>query len=74
MARAPRGLRQAEVIRALVRAGGKEDRRAGNGSHRRVTMPNGVKVFVPAGRLKVGTLQAIVRQAGLEMGDFMRLL
>jgi predicted RNA binding protein YcfA (HicA-like mRNA interferase family) len=67
-------VRQAEAIRALVRAGGVEDRRGGKGSHYRVTMPNGAKVFVPAGVIKAGTLASIIKDAGLTVEEFASLL
>ncbi len=70
----PRNVMQNEVVRALVRAGGIEDRKAGKGSHVRVTMPNGAKVFVPYGGVKVGTLRAVIRQAGLSVDRFVELL
>jgi predicted RNA binding protein YcfA (HicA-like mRNA interferase family) len=73
-ARLPRNLRQEQVVRALVRAGGVPDKAAGKGSHFRVTMPNKVRVFVPAGRIKTGTLAAIIRQAGLSGEEFDALL
>ena len=57
-------------MRALVRAGGVEDKAAGKGSHRRVTMPNGNKVFVPAGRVKTGMLRGIISEAGLTPREF----
>ena len=72
--RLPRNVRQAEAIRALIRAGGVEDKAAGKGSHYRVTMPNGAKVFVPAGIIKVGTLASIIRHAGLTVDEFTALL
>ncbi|HLF72148.1 MAG TPA: type II toxin-antitoxin system HicA family toxin [Dehalococcoidia bacterium] len=71
-ARTPRNIRQQEAIRALVRAGGVE--RRAKGGHRAVTMANGHTVPVPSGRLKTGTLNAIVKQAGLTMGQFIDLL
>jgi len=73
-ARVPRDLWQEQVIRALLRGGGVEDKAAGKGSHRRVTMPNGNKVFVPAGRVKMGMLRGIISEAGLSPGQFNSLL
>jgi predicted RNA binding protein YcfA (HicA-like mRNA interferase family) len=70
--RTPRNLKQREVIRALVRAGGIE--RHARGGHRAVTMPNGHTVPVPSGTLKVGTLSGIVKQSGLTMSEFVALL
>ena len=74
MPRTPRNVRQVQAIRALVRAGGVENRRAGRGSHVRITMPNRARVTIPGGVLKPGTLEAIVKQAGLTMDEFTNLL
>ena len=68
--RLPRGVRQEQAVRALVRAGGLDDKSAGKGSHHKVTMLNGARVFVPAGVLKLGTLSAIIKQAGLTVDEF----
>ena len=70
----PRNVRQERAIRALVRAGGIASRREGKGSHKRVTMPSGVKITVPAGVLKPGTLSAVIKQAGLSVDEFLDLL
>jgi predicted RNA binding protein YcfA (HicA-like mRNA interferase family) len=37
-------------------------------------MPNGNTVPVPSGVLRMGTLNAIVKQAGLTMSEFIELL
>ena len=70
----PRNVRQEQVIRALIRAGGIESRRLGKGSHKRVTMPSGVKVTIPSGILKPGTLSSVIKQAGLSVEEFLDLL
>jgi predicted RNA binding protein YcfA (HicA-like mRNA interferase family) len=70
--RTPRSVKQTEVIKALVRAGGVE--RRARGGHRAVVMPNGNTVPVPSGTLKVGTLSGIVKQSGLTMREFVALL
>lgn len=70
----PRNVTQEQAIRALVRAGGIEDKRAGKGSHRRVTMPNKVKLTVPYGTIRPGTLGSIIRQSGLTVEEFLALL
>ena len=72
--RIPRGLHQEQVVGALVRADGVLDRAAGKGSHVRVTMPSGAKVFVPAGIIRTGTLAALIKQAGLAREEFNALL
>jgi predicted RNA binding protein YcfA (HicA-like mRNA interferase family) len=62
------------VIRALVRAGGVAVPRRGKGSHRVVKMPNGRRITVPAGRLRVGTLSDIIKESGLTIDEFGDLL
>jgi len=66
-----------QVIRALVKAGFVVDRIAG--SHHVLVDPadarRTVTVPVHAGRdLKRGTLRSIIRQAGITVEDFVRLL
>ena len=70
----PRDVKQEEAIRAPVRAGGIEDSRRGKGSHRRVTMPNRVKLTIPGGTLRPGTLGQIIRNSGLTVEEFVDLL
>ena len=48
--------------------------RRSKGGHRAVKMPNGNTVPVPTGTLKPGTLESIVRGAGLTMDEFVALL
>jgi predicted RNA binding protein YcfA (HicA-like mRNA interferase family) len=72
--RLPRNVRQEQVVRALVRAGGLLDSKAGKGSHVRVTMPSMRRVFVPSGNIKTGTLAAIINQSGLTREEFTALL
>jgi predicted RNA binding protein YcfA (HicA-like mRNA interferase family) len=72
MPQAPSNLRQRQVVRALVRAGGEE--RKGKGSHVTVKMPNGHRASIPYGIVKVGLLQAEIRQSGLTVEQFMALL
>ncbi|HEX5140159.1 MAG TPA: type II toxin-antitoxin system HicA family toxin [Dehalococcoidia bacterium] len=69
-----RSVGQDQVVRALVRAGGVLDSKAGKGSHVRVTMPSMRRVFVPSGTLKTGTLAAIINQSGLTRAEFIALL
>ncbi|MPZ49647.1 MAG: addiction module toxin, HicA family [Dehalococcoidia bacterium] len=68
----PKNVKQVEAIRALIRAGSAE--RRSKGGHRAVKMPNGNTVPIPTGTIKPGTLEAIVKGAGLSMEEFVRLL
>jgi predicted RNA binding protein YcfA (HicA-like mRNA interferase family) len=68
----PRDVKQRELIRALIRAGGVE--RKSKGGHRTIKMPNGNTIPVPTGTIKVGTLAGIVKQADLTMDEFINLL
>ena len=68
----PRNVKQVEAIRALMRAGGFE--RKAKGGHRAIKMPNGNTIPVPTGVIKPGTLEAIVKGAGLTMDEFIKLL
>ena len=72
MPRTPRDLKQVEVIRALIRAGGNE--RRGRGGHRFIKMPNGNTIPVPTGIIKPKTLESIVKGAGHTMDEFIELL
>jgi predicted RNA binding protein YcfA (HicA-like mRNA interferase family) len=70
----PRDLSQDEVVRALVNAGGIEERSRGKGSHRLVRMPDiGRPVVVPA-KIKTGLLGGIIREAGLALEEFLDAL
>jgi predicted RNA binding protein YcfA (HicA-like mRNA interferase family) len=76
MPRAPRIAGEA-ALRALLRAGWVESRRAGSHVilHGPCDRPGRVTVPVHAGRiLKQGTLASILRQAGLTMEEFRDLL
>jgi predicted RNA binding protein YcfA (HicA-like mRNA interferase family) len=70
----PRNVSQTQAIRALVRAGGVEVARRGKGSHRLVKMPNGQRLTVPDGIIKVGTLGDLIKEAGLTVEEFIKLL
>ena len=68
------GFTYAEVVRRLRRAGFEFDRHA-KGSHEIWRHPaDGRKTTVPChpGSLPEGTLRAILRQAGVEVNDFLR--
>jgi predicted RNA binding protein YcfA (HicA-like mRNA interferase family) len=68
----PRNVRQAEAVRAFVRAGGVE--RRGKGGHRVVKMPNGHIVSLPTGVIKAGLLNSEVKESGLTVDGFVELL
>jgi predicted RNA binding protein YcfA (HicA-like mRNA interferase family) len=72
MLRGLTNIRQAEALRAFVRAGGVQ--RQGKGSHQIVKMPNGKIVSLPHGILKQGLLEAEIRKAGLTISEFIELL
>ena len=72
--RLPRSLRQEEVTRALVKAGGVLNTKAGKGSHVKVTMPGKRIVFVPSGVIATGTLAKIIARSGLTRDEFIELL
>jgi predicted RNA binding protein YcfA (HicA-like mRNA interferase family) len=61
-------------MRAFVRAGGVAIARRGKGSHRVVGMPNGKRLTVPSGILKVGTLADLIKESGLTIDEFVELL
>ena len=66
-------LKPDEVIRKLQRAGFETDHITG--SHYIMRHPDGRRTVVPyhAGRdIKRGVLRAIIRQAGLTMGEFLK--
>lgn len=65
-------MRQRQVVRALVKAGG--DERKGKGSHVTVKMPNGHRASIPYGIVKVGLLQTEIRKSGLTVEQFLKLL
>lgn len=70
MARFPRDIQQKEAVAAFVKLGGCE--RTGKGSHRVVTMPNGLNISIPAGDVKVGLLKQAIRTADLTDEEFLR--
>jgi len=64
-----------EAIAALERAGGVVLKR-GKGDHVNLKMPNG-QIVTFSGRkepIKVGLLKAMLRKAGIEQDEFVRLL
>jgi predicted RNA binding protein YcfA (HicA-like mRNA interferase family) len=70
-----RDIRPVEAIAALERAGGVVLKR-GKGDHVNLKMPNG-QIVTFSGRkepIKVGLLKAMLRKAGIEQDEFVRLL
>ena len=71
-------LKPREVIAALLRAGFVEYKKGASTSHRYFYHPvlgHTTQVPVHKGRdIKPGTLRAIIRQAGLTVQEFLRLL
>ena len=59
---------------AFVRAGGSLDSGRGKGGHQLVLMPNGGRLIIPTGVLKVGTLAELIKEAGLTVDEFIKLL
>ena len=70
-----RGVRPAEAIKALERAGGIQ-RRSGKGDHVNIKMPNGQIVTFSGRRdpIKIGLLKAMLRKAGLSEDEFVGLM
>jgi predicted RNA binding protein YcfA (HicA-like mRNA interferase family) len=69
----PRNVKQNQAIRAFIRLGGVETY-DGKGSHRRLLMPNGRKLTIPAGTLTVGLLADSLKEAGLSVEEFIEAL
>ena len=63
-----RNVRQDQAVRAFERLGGRE--RASKKNYRMVTMPNGGLLAIPSGTLKIGTLTALLRHAGITPEEF----
>ena len=70
----PRDLSQAQVVSALVRAGGVELKNRGKGSHRLIKMPNIDRPVVVPSKIKTGLTAAIIKQAGLSLDEFREAL
>jgi predicted RNA binding protein YcfA (HicA-like mRNA interferase family) len=68
-----RGIKAADAIRAFERAGG--ERRGGKGDHVNLKMPNGRIITLRAvGEVKLGRLRDAIREAGLTVEGFTKLL
>jgi hypothetical protein len=65
-------VRKAEAGRAFIKAGG-EDKGSPAG-HWIIKMPNGRRLSLPSGILKVGLLKAQIKAAGLSEDEFLELL
>jgi predicted RNA binding protein YcfA (HicA-like mRNA interferase family) len=68
-----RGIRASGAIKALEKAGG--IRRSGKGDHINIKMPNGRIITLRGkGEVKVGRLRDAIREAGLTVEEFLKLL
>ena len=68
-----RALRASDAIRAFERAGG--ERRGGRGDHVNLKLPNGRIITLRAvGDVKIGRLRDAIREAGLTVDGFSKLL
>jgi len=65
-------VRQGEAGRAFIKAGG-EDKGSPSG-HWIIKMPNGNRLSLPSGVLKIGLLKAQIKAAGLSEEEFLELL
>jgi predicted RNA binding protein YcfA (HicA-like mRNA interferase family) len=68
-----RGIKASDAIKAFEKAGG--IRRIGKGDHINIKMPNG-RIITLRGKdqVKVGRLTDAIREAGLTVEEFLRLL
>jgi predicted RNA binding protein YcfA (HicA-like mRNA interferase family) len=68
-----RGIKASDAIKAFDKAGG--TRRSGKGDHINIKMPNGRIITLRGkGEVKVGRLRDAVREAGLTVEEFLKLL
>ena len=68
-----RGIKATDAIKAFERAGG--IRRTGKGDHVNIKMPNGRIITLRGkGEVKVGRLKDAIREAGLTVEEFLKLL
>ncbi|PIU64981.1 MAG: hypothetical protein COS85_10515 [Armatimonadetes bacterium CG07_land_8_20_14_0_80_59_28] len=79
MRRPLRALSSREVLRALRNAGFGEAPRRGKGSHRAMVktegeMPARLVIVPQRDSLPIGTLRAIIQQAGMSVEEFLSLL
>jgi len=68
-----RGIKASDAIKAFEKAGG--IRRSGKGDHINIKMPNG-RIITLRGKdeVKVGRLRDAIREAGLTVEEFLKLL
>jgi len=68
-----RGIKAADAIKALERAGGV--RKSGKGDHTNIKIPNG-RIITLRGKseVKVGCLKDAIHEAGLTTEEFLKLL
>jgi predicted RNA binding protein YcfA (HicA-like mRNA interferase family) len=68
-----RGIKASDAIKAFEKAGG--TRKSGKGDHINIKMPNGRIITLRGkGEVKVGRLRDAVREAGLTVEEFLKLL
>jgi predicted RNA binding protein YcfA (HicA-like mRNA interferase family) len=68
-----RGIKASDAIKAFERAGGIS--KGGKGDHINIKMPNGRIITLRAkDEVKVGRLRDAVREAGLTVEEFLKLL
>ena len=68
-----RGVSSKDAVKAFMKAGGIV--RQGKGDHVNIKMPNGLIITIPvSGDLKIGLLKSVIRKAGLDDEDFLKLL
>jgi predicted RNA binding protein YcfA (HicA-like mRNA interferase family) len=67
------GIKAVEAIKAFEKAGGA--RRIGKGDHVNIKMPNGRIITLRSkGEVKAARLRDAIREAGLSVEEFLRLL
>ncbi len=68
-----RGVKASDAIKAFEKAGGM--RRSGKGDHVNIKMPNGRIITLRSkDEVKIGRLRDAIREAGLTIEEFLRLL
>ena len=68
-----RGVKASDAIKAFEKAGG--IRRTGKGDHVNIKMPNGRIITLRSkDEVKIGRLRDAIREAGLTIEEFLRLL
>jgi predicted RNA binding protein YcfA (HicA-like mRNA interferase family) len=68
-----KGIKASDAINAFEKSGG--IRRSGKGDHINIKMPNGTIITLRGkGEVKVGRLRDAIREAGLTVEEFLKLL